>query len=247
MKITILGSGTMVSPFRRNPSGYLLESDSHKALLDCGPGIIQRLNKLNVNVLDIDTIFLSHFHTDHCSDVIAFLMRRYLLKAESNQKIVIYGPVGLKQWFNVLSKVQGDWLNRSLPNLIEVTGSNYKWANLKVKTQNTFHTENSIAYLFEYNSKNFFYSGDTDYQNELVDFANGTDLAIIECSKSDGQPTQGHMTPAKLARFIINAGIKHTVVTHIYPENDTTDLASRIKKDNNFSLEIGIDFMTKQL
>ena len=242
-----MGSGTMISPYKRNPSGYLLESKKHKALLDCGPGILQRLNMLNVNTLDIDSIFLSHFHQDHCSDVIAVLMRRYLLKEESNRKMIIYGPVGLKNWFRNLSLVQGGWLKESPPLLFETTASGYGWANFKIYTQNTFHTENSIAYLFKNRYKSFFYSGDTDYQEGLVNFADGVDIAIFECSKSDERPVNGHMTPKKLARFIKNAAIKHTVVTHIYPENDTVDLKDRIKNDHDFSLEIASDFMVKEI
>jgi len=246
MKITILGSGTMISPYKRNPSGYLLENNKQKALLDCGPGILQRLNKINVSVLDIDTIFISHFHQDHCSDVIAVLMRRYLLKVDSNQKMFLFGPVGLKKWFNNLSLLQSDWLNDTPPVLIEASDSEYEWAGFKIETQNTFHTENSIAYLFK-NTKYFIYSGDTDYQDKLVDFAHQADLAIIECSNSDDYPIKGHMTPSKLRQFIFNAKIKHTVVTHIYPENDTDDLKNRIVKEHTFDLEIAYDFMTKQI
>ncbi|KAA3613185.1 MAG: ribonuclease Z [Calditrichaeota bacterium] len=246
MNITILGSGTMVSPFKRNPSGYLLESKKHKALLDCGPGVLQKLNQLNVDVLDIDSIFLSHFHQDHCSDVMAILMRRYLLKADSNQKMVLFGPVGLKYWFNCLSLTQGDWIKKLPPILIESDSSEYDWAGYKIKTQKTLHTENSIAYMF-IGLKRFFYSGDTDYQDELVKFAHKADMAIVECSRSDKQAVDGHLTPAKLARFINNSGIKHTVVSHIYPENDTPDLKNRILKDNNFNLEIADDLMKLNL
>ena len=79
MKINILGSGTMLSDSKRNPSGYLIKHNKHFAVLDFGPGILRQLKSLPVNLLSIQTVFISHFHLDHCADLFPFLMNRYRL------------------------------------------------------------------------------------------------------------------------------------------------------------------------
>ena len=61
MQLTILGSGTLNSAQNRNPAGYLINADQKLALLDSGPGTLKQLCSINISVMDIENIFLSHF------------------------------------------------------------------------------------------------------------------------------------------------------------------------------------------
>ena len=79
MQIKILGSGTILSGSKRNPSGYLLREDNSYLLLDCGYGIVKQLINFNEDILKVDTVLISHLHLDHCSDLFPFLMRRHFL------------------------------------------------------------------------------------------------------------------------------------------------------------------------
>ena len=234
MKVTILGSGTILSPSKRNPAGYLLEDINNFALLDCGPGILRQLDQINFNVLNLNSIFISHFHLDHCSDVFAVLMRRYLVNKNANKNLKIVGPDGLKGWFNTILKTQGTWLSQNRPVCIEIGERQINWQGILVNSHKNGHTLNSLSYLFEQRSKRFFYSGDMDFSEDILLFANHSQLAVIECSYPDTAPKPGHMTPIKLGRFVNLAKINKTVVTHIYPENDTGDLTERIKKYLSF-------------
>ncbi|MCG8541098.1 MAG: MBL fold metallo-hydrolase, partial [Clostridia bacterium] len=65
MKITILGNS---GPYPRAGgacSGYLLEEDDIKILIDCGNGVLSRLLGMIESLEDIDAIILSHLHSDH--------------------------------------------------------------------------------------------------------------------------------------------------------------------------------------
>jgi len=246
MNITILGSGTITSPADRNPAGYLIEYNGHLALVDCGPGILKTLNTLKIDVCSLDAIFLSHFHQDHCSDVMALLMRCYLLDSAS-QSIILYGPDGLSEWFETQASLQGSWLIDFNPSIIQLKNQPEIWQGIKIRTQKTLHTKNSIAYKFENGNKCFFYSGDTGYSDALADFSAGADIAVIECSYSDEMEQQNHLTPEKAARFINRAQIKQTVLTHIYPENDTADLLQRVQKFTSLPVQIGYDLLKLEL
>lgn len=242
MDITILGSGTILSK-ERNPSGYFLQSKELTALIDCGPGIYRRITELNIDVITLSAIFLSHFHVDHYSDVLAVLMRRYLKNKEINKNLTIFGPIGLKYWFETQSKLHGIWLSDNIPVLNEMSRSRNEFYDLTVFSCPTIHTQNSIAFKLTQDKKSIFYSSDTDYDPDLAEFASNCDLAILECSYNDENPAKGHLTPAKVAKFVNIANPQKTILTHIYPENDTADLLQRVSKFTSNEIQIGNDLM----
>ena len=61
MKITILGSGSFVNSLEHFGPGYLLEIDGKKILVDAGSGTTIQLLKMDIKVLDLNYIFITHF------------------------------------------------------------------------------------------------------------------------------------------------------------------------------------------
>ena len=242
MKITVLGSGTILSMPRRKPTSFLIEQNGQLALLDMGPGILHQLAILNIDYLKPDTIFLTHFHLDHCSDVFPFLMSRYLMDKESNACLKIFGPVGLKLWYNTHASLQGKWLSGCQPKIVEIRDEDIQWANYQVKTFLTEHTNNSIAYRFE-GGRSVFFSGDTGLNIELIKFAANADLGVLECSHPDAKPVAGHLTPKTTGRFAQEANFKELAVCHMYPENDISNLAEQIAEEYKGSISILEDLM----
>ena len=61
------------SPAWPNPggaqSGYLVEEDGRRLLLDCGPGVLPRLRRLEPWPR-LDAIVITHFHLDHWGDLV---------------------------------------------------------------------------------------------------------------------------------------------------------------------------------
>lgn len=242
MKITILGSGTILSGAERKPSAFLLEQSDKLALLDLGPGILNQLKVLCIDLLLPKTIFLTHFHLDHCSDVFPYLMNRYLLESQSNKELKIYGPPGLIVWYETNASLQGNWLSNCQPEIYELEDNNIKWAGYKIFTCPTAHTHESIAYRFA-DEKQFFFSGDTGYSEKLVEFASDVDLGFLECSHPDEHPVAGHLTPKEAGLFARKANFQHLAINHMYPENDVPDLKQQITREFNGSVTILKDLM----
>ncbi|MGD9900699.1 MAG: MBL fold metallo-hydrolase [Calditrichaceae bacterium] len=242
MKITVLGSGTTTSDYKRNPSGYLLEKDELSAVLDMGPGILKQLKLLKKNLLGINTIFISHFHLDHSADVFPVMMNRYLLDNASNNHLTIAGPAGLTEWFNTIASTQGSWLSENIPSLVELGEISYDWAGLSISVMPTGHTRESIAFRFS-GEKSFFYSGDTGYNIGLTGLAADADMGILECSVPEELKTPRHLSPSEAGRLATAARIKHLVISHVNPENDTKDLSSGISKYYPGKITIAEDFM----
>jgi len=228
MDILVLGSGTITSLPERNPAGYVLQEGKRRAIMDMGPGILGRMGQTGFSVSEIDTVFLSHFHPDHCADLLPFLLSRFLSEAESNTRLQIVGPTGLNDWFDSVARQQGRWLERR-PRLVEPGPEGITWADYKVRAFPNGHTEGSVAFRFD-GRVSFFYSGDTPYSEALAELMRGCRCGILECSFPDGIGHPAHLTAAQAGLFASRAGLERVYLTHIYPANDTRDLADRVSR-----------------
>ena len=52
-------------------SGYLIETDETKVLLDCGNGVFGKLRE-RVDYTEVDAVVISHLHADHFLDLVPF-------------------------------------------------------------------------------------------------------------------------------------------------------------------------------
>ena len=72
MKLTVVGCSPAWPNAASAHSGYLLSSEEHRLLLDCGPGVLARL-RTSEAWPTVDAIVISHLHLDHCGDLIPWL------------------------------------------------------------------------------------------------------------------------------------------------------------------------------
>jgi len=129
MKIVILGSGTAIPAAGRSPAGIYVRAGGEHLLLDAGPGTLQRLRWLGVTFLDLDRLFLSHFHVDHCLDLVSMLFAMRLPdpaprpaprdpsprypereRGARTKPFTVYGPRGLRALYRQLNTAYQRWL-----------------------------------------------------------------------------------------------------------------------------------------
>jgi ribonuclease BN (tRNA processing enzyme) len=216
MHLLVLGSGTLLQEDQaKNCSGYLLDNFM---LFDCGPGIWRALSKHHIPVKNVNNIFLTHFHIDHTSDLAPLLLNRWLIADTLDQRLQISGPLGLKDWFSKLTELAGTWMLDLPIDLIEMNDKSYGLNNYTITSLATGHTENSICYRVEKEGKSIFYSGDTDYNKNVITLASSCDLAIIEASNTEETRIAEHLTPELAAKIAETAKVKWLLLTHMYPE-----------------------------
>ena len=99
MIVRVLGSSGGWPGPGRPCSGYLLTEGPTRVLLDAGAGTLAEL-LCHRTVAELDAIWISHLHPDHCSDL--GLVRNLLAygPAPAAGPLVVFGPPGWPAWFD---------------------------------------------------------------------------------------------------------------------------------------------------
>ena len=104
LDVLFAGTAALVPTARRGLPATLIRRGGEKLLFDCGEGTQRQLVR-SVGLLQIDEIFITHFHADHVLGLPGML-KTYGLQARET-RLRIHGPPGLKRLFEVLTPVIG--------------------------------------------------------------------------------------------------------------------------------------------
>ncbi|MAE42234.1 MBL fold metallo-hydrolase [Candidatus Woesearchaeota archaeon] len=241
MKLTVLGSGTAVPRLNRNMSGYLVETGNKKILFDSGPGIIRQILKTKSKIMDINHIFYTHLHPDHINDLLGILIIDHCNKYKG--PLNIYGPKGIKKYFNFIRKATIGKLNYDV-NVGEMNDNSIsKIDKILIKTKKVKHSIIGVSYRIEYDGKSIVYSGDTDYSNDIIQLSKNADLLVLECSYPDNKKVKGHLIPSLCGKIATKANVKKLVLTHFYPECDKVDIKKQCSKEFDGKIVLAKDCM----
>ena len=233
MRITVVGSGTVVPSLQRRQSCVVVQVGGETLVFDLGSGAVRGMLRADLDPFSVDRIFFTHFHPDHTVDVVPLLFSiNYGSREKRTRPLHVSGPEPFVEFWGSLMKVWGEWMTGQYttlvselplecPSPIDIAGCRLTWAPAE-------HRPESIAYRLDAEGGAFVYSGDTEYSESVVALARGTDTLLIECAFPDEAPVPGHLTPSDVARIASEAGVKRVVLTHIYPETDSLDLVSEV-------------------
>jgi ribonuclease Z len=104
LSVFFAGTGGSVPSARRGLPALLVRRGGDRLLFDCGEGTQRQLLR-SVGLLDLDSVFLTHFHADHWLGLPGML-RSFALR-ERTQPLTIYGPPGLAELMRAMHLVYG--------------------------------------------------------------------------------------------------------------------------------------------
>lgn len=104
LDVLFLGTAASAPTARRGLPATLLRRGGEKLLFDCGEGTQRQLVRSG-GLVDIDDLFITHFHADHVLGIPG-LMKTYGLQARE-RRLRIYGPAGLERLFGTLAPLIG--------------------------------------------------------------------------------------------------------------------------------------------
>jgi ribonuclease BN (tRNA processing enzyme) len=181
MKVVILGSGTGVPERNRGCAGIYVNVAGEHITLDAGAGTARALAALGVTYLDLDRIFLTHFHPDHCLDLVSLLFAMRIPHPARKKPLTVYGPKGLLQLYRRLEKAFPGWINPKTYKLSlkEISEGSISFKGYKVSAERMKHSTRAIGYRIESQGKTLAYSGDTDFCKGAVRLGRNSDLFIL--------------------------------------------------------------------
>jgi ribonuclease BN (tRNA processing enzyme) len=235
LRITVLGKSPAWQDAGGACSGYLVEQDGYTLLLDCGNGVFSKLRH-HVDYVDVDAVLISHLHADHFLDLVPF---SYALTYAPRQQPVpvagwpgttdparpdLYAPAGAQDMFR---HIVSCWGNETLIETAFALQEYEPWDDVslgpfQIRFCEVPHYTPTFAVEIADGDRRFTYSADCSPNQELVEFAQGTDLLLIEATLPRPERTgeRGHLTPAEAGDHGRWAEAKRLVITHFSDELD---------------------------
>jgi ribonuclease Z len=104
LSVAFLGTGGAVPSARRSTASVLISRGGERLMFDCGEGT-QRQMQRSLGLVQVDEIYLTHFHADHFLGLPGLLKTYDLTDREA--PLTVYGPRGLRDLFKTLSRLIG--------------------------------------------------------------------------------------------------------------------------------------------
>ncbi len=225
MELIVLGSGTYQPELERHSSSYLVRTGGQNLVFDFGRGTLDGLLKQGLNYADLESIFITHAHADHASELSSFL---HIACAEPEinrlrkKETTIYGPLGFKKVIRHLLSAWGLENCHPIPpiTVLEIKeNQTVDGSGWRIKTYATEYCspKKSLAYRLEAEGKILTYSGDSTDCPGLRKACEGADLAVLEASWPEKLNPKTHLTAPRAAKIAAETGVKKLILTHIAP------------------------------
>jgi ribonuclease BN (tRNA processing enzyme) len=233
VEIRVLGKSPSWQDADGACSGYLVQEDGYALVLDCGNGVFSKLRPV-CDYVDVDAVLIIHLHADHFLDLVPYSYA--LTYAPRQQPVPVAGwpgtdeparpvlqaPVGAGEMFRDITKHWGDeeLIERAFELHEYQPGDELTLGPLAIRFCEVPHYTRTFAVEVSANGGRFTYSADCRPNDELVRFARGTDLLLIEATLPRPERTgvRGHLTPREAGDHGRRASAKRLVITHFSDE-----------------------------
>lgn len=222
-RVVFLGSGDAFSAGGRLQAAYLFQNETDALLLDCGPGVLTALSRINISPIPINTILLTHFHGDHFAGL-PFLFLYYTYVEPRTAPLRIVGPPNVEaRVMQLYRAMYADSAEEKMPfdlQFIEIRPDEELLLDgRRIGCFHVPHTESSPSYGYSIQSagKTIVFSGDSGWTEELLRHTEGADLFICECSFFESR-FEMHLDYPRIAENVARFGAKRIVLTHVGQE-----------------------------
>ncbi len=203
MRVTLLGTGTPMPNPNRFGAATLIEAGSHKLLIDAGRGVTIRLGQLGLPLRDVSEVFITHFHSDHLLGLADLWLIGWLPPAygQREQPLRIWGPAGLSDITSGLEaayardiqiRIRDEQLPAAAARFdvteFEAGGVVFDEDGVTVTAFEVDHGElikPAFGYRIDFAGRSVVISGDTKFDENIIQAAEGVDLLIHEVMAVD--------------------------------------------------------------
>lgn len=220
--VTVLGSGSCVPLKERYPSSYFVRPRVAPSgwLVDVGSGAIQHLIDTGKSHLEIESVFISHVHPDHISDLLPLLQAlNYTPGFKRAKPFYIYGLEDVKRYLDFNMELALP-LTRDFPMEFILLKDKMKlekdgWA---LEVRSLKHSAKTLGFRWNVEGCILVYGADTGPCEGISLLAKDADLLILESSFLKDDPRPHHLTTYQAGEIAKNAGAKKLLLSHFYPK-----------------------------
>ena len=231
MKLTVLGGAGGFPPAAGACSGYLIEHDGFRLLVDPGYAVVPRLLGI-LPAESIDAVLVSHGHPDHVADLNP-LLRARLMGDDDAPRLPAYALP------DALSPVLALDQIKALKGACEVrefeAGEAFPIGPFGIESRLLPHSIPNAGLRISAGGVSITYTGDAGPGDDLVELAGGTDLLLAEATYAESVPSGNARVlncALEVGRQADRAGTARLMLTHLLPGTDPE--ASRAAASRSF-------------
>ncbi|HVS86524.1 MAG TPA: MBL fold metallo-hydrolase [Gaiellaceae bacterium] len=214
MRVHVVGC----SPAWPNPggcqSGYLVEEDGRRLLLDCGPGVLSRLRERE-SWPRVDAIVVTHLHLDHMGDLVPWAYGVTYGAGGGVPLPELWLPAGAEEALRRLEAIGGDAVVSTF-SIHEYGGDPFVAAGFTVRPFSTEHYDvHSFGLRVEGADAVLAYSADSGPSPALAELARDADVFLCEATLAEPEPgTRGHLTADEALAAFRESGAQRLLLVH---------------------------------
>ncbi len=221
MRLTVIGCGTAQPQPDTPASGLLVTSGATRLLLDCGQGVISRLER-HMDPRRLTGVIVGHLHADHYIDLVSL---RYLFPwgEPVAERLPVHLPAGGREHMTALAAAISErptFFDDSYDVQDYDPAGELVVGELRVRFIKGGHYVPAWGVeVTDPAGTRLVYAGDTGPNEGTVAAATGADLFVCEAtltSAAEDDPRRGHLTPEEALDMAAAAGVRHTLLVH-YP------------------------------
>ena len=230
MKVTVLGMwGGFPQPGEAT-SGYLLETQNSKVLLDCGSGVVGQLLKY-CDINQLDAVVISHYHADHSCDVGVLQYARLVHQAMSglSKCLPIYG-------FDHSDFVRLSYIREQQPiteGVLYEANQSFSIGDMTFIPFRTLHAVPCHGFRVISPEGTICYTADGGFTEQQIEAAAEVDLLISEANFSHEHVAMAegnHMTGTQVGMLAKQANVKKVLLTHLPPLRPHEPIIREVKE-----------------
>lgn len=219
MKVTFIGVGEAFDETLPNNSQYIQAETADgpvRVLVDCGFNVPFAFWRIVESPADLDHIYITHFHGDHCFGLPALLLK--LRDVGRTRPLSIIGQPGVRDKCETLMREAYASLFETLEFAIVYHAVTPKaplaLPGCSLTCALSGHGVDNFALRLDAGGKSVFCSGDGHPTEDTLKLAKGCGLAVHEAYGLE-KDTPGHGSVPGAIEFARRAGVKRLALTHI--------------------------------